>query len=203
MGKVAAAFVGTALVLSIAGPRAAAAQGSAEPQDSGYTIELEAGVGLAVGLFPNAAIGGAVGILVQSPYFLAVEIVGSLYPFVAQDTGVGDAHWLGAFGGFLLCTDSLDVGSFSFRGCAGGEIGFVHVRGVVDPAADYVAGQVLVRARLSYQISESITIWTRPTLGINARTDPYVTDIAGVPPTLYDPAPVIGLFDFGVGWVFD
>jgi len=188
-----------AVCLVLGASMSASAQEPETTDAAGYAIELDVGAGVILGLMPGPGVGAVAAVLIQSPYFLGVEVVASLYPFVPQETSLGDAHWLAAFGGVLLCTDAATFGGFSLRGCAGGELGFMQAHGDVDPARSYVTGQILFRARLSYRVVEGFVIWTRPTFAINARTDPYLTETM----VLFDPEPIGGLFDIGVGWVFD
>jgi len=191
------AMLAATLALVAAVP--ASAQAPETVDEERYEIELDVGAGVILGLMPGPGVGAVAAILIQSPYFLGVEVVGSFYPFVPQDTGFGEARWLAAFGGVLLCTDAATFGAFSLRGCAGGELGFMQAHGDVDPALSYVTGQILFRARLSFRVVEGFVIWTRPTFAINARSDPYLTETM----VLFDPEPIGGLFDLGVGWIFD
>jgi hypothetical protein len=46
-------------------------------------------------------------------------------------------------------------------------------------------------------------VWTRPSLAINPRSDPYVYAPAGASQTLHTPEVVFGIFDLGIGWIFD
>ncbi|RLB57111.1 MAG: hypothetical protein DRJ42_01400 [Deltaproteobacteria bacterium] len=170
---------------------------------SGWSGEIDGGLGVAVGLVPEPTIGGFGAIVIQTPWFIAAEFNASLYPYSPQSVGTGDVHWLTAFGGFLLCTAELGLGAIGLRGCAGGEIGFLRIGGVVDPPQDHIVGHVLVRARLAYRPWKGLVVWTRPTLAINPATDPYGYATSPTATAGYTPETVAGIFDLGVGWIFD
>jgi hypothetical protein len=195
------AFRGIVLTALLSAAATVAAAQEREPAEAevGYTIELDVGAGVMLGLVPRPGVGAVAAVLIQSPWFFGLEVVSSIYPLVPQETSAGEVRWLGFFGGALVCTDAATVRGLSIRGCAGGELGFLQAYGAVDPAQSYGAGQILLRARLSYRFDLGLVIWTRPTFAINVRTDPYFD--RGT--LLFEAEPVGGLFDVGLGWVFE
>ncbi|MBW2461732.1 MAG: hypothetical protein JRH11_08800 [Deltaproteobacteria bacterium] len=188
------------------GPRGDAAEAAPAPDQRalfGWSGEIDGGLGVAVGLVPEPTIGGFGAIVIQTPWFIAAEFNASLYPYSPQDAGPGDVHWLTAFGGFLLCSPEFRFRSFGLRGCAGGELGFLRIGGVVDPPQDHIVGHALLRARVAFHPWKGLVIWTRPTLAINPATDPYGYATGPTSTAGYTPETVAGIFDLGVGWIFD
>ena len=173
-----------------------------EREAPGWHVELDGGVGVAVGALPGVAPLWVGSVYAEPPSFIGVELELGLLPWAtesAQDGG--EATFAMGYAGILLCPLRWKPSAWSLGACAGVHLGATRVTGdgIEASPEERVTAEVVARLRVAWQVASWLSILARPTVVVPIRREPWEWRTAGGSEELFEPWPVGGRVDLGVG----
>ncbi|WP_394845986.1 hypothetical protein LZC95_00800 [Pendulispora brunnea] len=178
-----------------------------EPPDP-WRFEANAGGILSVGLLPSVGAGMTAAVLLKPPSFWGIEFSGTYWA-----RGTADSNQPGAssdvslaYGGVALCPLHWEKGVFSYRGCAGFELGTMQSRGVGFPEArsdEALVAHAFLPSRFGLRVAGPLVV----SLGLSlivpiVRTELSYRASNGSQQAIFRPAPIAGATDLSFGLRF-
>ena len=173
-----------------------------EREAPGWHVELDGGVGIALGALPGVAPLWVGSVYAEPPAFFGIEIELGLLPWAtesAQDGG--EATFAMGYAGLLLCPLRWVPSAWSLGACAGVHLGATRVTGDgIDASPDErVTAEVVARLRVAWQVASWLSILARPTVVVPIRREPWEWQTATGSEELFEPWVVGARVDVGVG----
>ena len=178
-----------------------------EPPDP-WRFEASAGGTLSVGLLPSMGAGMTATVLLKPPAFWGVEFSGTYWARGSVDSnrpGASSDVSL-AYGGVALCPLHWEKGLFSYRGCAGFELGTMQSRGVGFPTPlsdEALVAHVFLPSRFGLRVAGPLVV----SLGLSLIVPLVRAELSyrapdGTNQAIYRPAPIAGATDLSLGLRF-
>ena len=171
------------------------------PEDPSWMVDIQVGLGGSLGLLPTPMIGGLSTVIVHPPGFIPILIEAALFPFSRAEASSGHADLLHAHAGVQLCPLWFREGRFAAQGCLGVDAGAVLVIGgdLNVESSERVIGQAQAVIRGDYRIVGPLTLHASVHLIVPFRHDAFAASIGGVRTEFYQPEPIAGMVDLGIG----
>ncbi|WP_394835457.1 hypothetical protein LVJ94_00840 [Pendulispora rubella] len=178
-----------------------------EPPDP-WHFEANAGAVFSAGLLPSVGFGMTAAVLLKPPGFWGIEFSGTYWGRGSVDSkqpGTSSDVAL-AYGGVALCPLNWEKGVFSYRGCAGVELGTMQSRGVGFPVAlsdEALVAHVFLPSRFGLRVAGPLVV----SLGLSlivpiVRAELSYRESNGSKQAIFRPAPIAGATDLSLGLRF-
>ena len=170
-----------------------------------WQIGIEGALVGAVGVLPNAAVGGLGTLIVRPPRFVPLLLEGVLLPWSPRQTGYGEVDFLHAHGSALICPLAPEGRRLGLFACAGLGAGAVVI---TDSAPAGLSGErLVVHAQLAVRGHFRIVGPLQARAGLHLlvpfrHDDLRGTDRDGTAHRLAPASPVSALLTLGLGLAF-
>ncbi len=167
-----------------------------------WRFEFDASLVMALGLLPTLAPGGVGALVVEPPGFVPVVFEGVLMPFSRAEHETGHVDFLHVHGGLQICPLWVRAQGLALHACVGADLGAVVViGGDLDLQQDErVLGQAHILVRGHWDVGGPWTLRAALHLLVPFRHEPFVFGSSAI--ELWDPSPVAGMLDLGIGLHF-